>query len=53
MAVTYGYDAAPENDPFVSNATRLMEIAVSVVTPERAALHTAFPICEFLVWTSI
>ena len=53
MAVTYGYDAAPENDPFVSNATRLMENVVSVVSPERAALHTAFLICEFPVRTSI
>lgn len=44
MEITYGYEAASENDPFVSNATRLMQIAVSVVTPERAALHTAFPI---------
>lgn len=46
MEITYGYDAASKNDPFVSNATRLMQIAVSVVTPERAALHTAFPIRE-------
>ena len=50
MAVTYGYDAAQENDPFLSNATRLMEI---VVSPERAVFHTAFLICEFLVRTSI
>ncbi|KAL4064485.1 cytochrome P450 [Scleroderma citrinum] len=48
MAITYGYDAAPENDPFVSNALRLMEIVTRMVTPVRAALFTAFPILAYI-----
>ncbi|KAG6334580.1 hypothetical protein ID866_4517 [Astraeus odoratus] len=47
MAITYGYDTIPENDPFVSKLVRFVTIIVEVVTAERAAIFTAFP---FLVY---
>jgi len=47
MAIIYGYNAMPENDPFVSTVMRLAELVVNVVTIERAILLSAFPICEF------
>lgn len=48
MAVTYGYDVNDEGDPFISRTNRVIEIATQVMTPERAALLTAFPICACL-----
>ena len=47
MAITYGYNAVPENDPFVSKAMQLAELVANVVTIERAVLLSTFPICEF------
>ena len=47
MAIIYGYNAVPENDPFVSKAMRQAELVVNVITIERAILLSAFPICEF------
>ncbi|KIM57158.1 hypothetical protein SCLCIDRAFT_1143714 [Scleroderma citrinum Foug A] len=44
MSITYGYNATPENDPFVSTAMRLAELVVNVVTVERAVLLSTFPI---------
>jgi len=43
----------PENDPFVSKAMRHAELAINVVTTERAAIYSAFPICEFIRMTSL
>ncbi|KAG6328163.1 hypothetical protein ID866_10926 [Astraeus odoratus] len=43
MAITYGYDVAPENDPYVTNFMRFGETILEVLTAERAALLTAFP----------
>ena len=51
MSISYGYDAMPENDPFVSTAMRLAELVVNVVTVERAVLLSTFPICEFTCMT--
>ncbi|KAG6334369.1 hypothetical protein ID866_4720 [Astraeus odoratus] len=48
MTITYGYDAAPENDPFVSKLVGLGEIVVEVVTTERAALLSAFPFLAYI-----
>ncbi|KAG6327978.1 hypothetical protein ID866_11111, partial [Astraeus odoratus] len=48
MAITYGYDAAAENDPFVTKAKMLMDHAADVLTGERAALLTAFPILAYI-----
>ncbi|KAG6330134.1 hypothetical protein ID866_8953 [Astraeus odoratus] len=44
MAITYGYDAAPEEDPFINNVTQAIDILVHVMTPERATLLSTFPI---------
>ncbi|KAG6328298.1 hypothetical protein ID866_10791 [Astraeus odoratus] len=44
MAITYGYDAAPKDDPFVSKSIQLLESALRSVTPEYATLLTAFPV---------
>ena len=46
MAITYGYNVAPRNDRFVIKVTHLVDLFMEVLTPERAALHGAFPICE-------
>jgi len=43
MAVVYGYDIAPNNDPFVTKIDRFVDLFRAVLTPERAALLGAFP----------
>ncbi|KAH7910245.1 cytochrome P450 [Hygrophoropsis aurantiaca] len=48
MAVTYGYEAAPENDPFVTRVNELINIITVLVPPERAVLLSAFPILQRL-----
>ncbi|KAG6328542.1 hypothetical protein ID866_10547 [Astraeus odoratus] len=48
MAITYGYDAAAENDPFVTKAKMLMVHAGNVLSGERAALLTAFPMLAYI-----
>ncbi|KAL4075358.1 cytochrome P450 [Scleroderma yunnanense] len=47
MAITYGYDAMPEDDPFVSQAMRFAELVLTVVTIERAVVFSAFPILAY------
>jgi len=49
MAVTYGYDAAPVEDPFVTKVERLISLFLEVLTPERAALIGAIPLREFFL----
>ncbi|KAI6025691.1 cytochrome P450 [Pisolithus orientalis] len=44
MAITYGYDVAPEDDPFVDNIAGLVELFVSAMTTERATLLSAIPL---------
>ncbi|KAG2031493.1 cytochrome P450 [Suillus americanus] len=48
MAVTYGHLADGHEESFLTRAHELFDIAVSVVTPERAAMFTAFPFLEKL-----
>ncbi|KAG6327351.1 hypothetical protein ID866_11738, partial [Astraeus odoratus] len=45
MSIVYGYDAATQDDPFVTKVMRLMDIFVAVLNPEHAALLGSFPIC--------
>ncbi|KAH7912272.1 cytochrome P450 [Hygrophoropsis aurantiaca] len=48
MAVTYGYEAALENDPFVTRVSELTDIINVLASPEREALVDAFPILHHL-----
>ncbi|KIK93484.1 hypothetical protein PAXRUDRAFT_12637 [Paxillus rubicundulus Ve08.2h10] len=43
MAVTYGYDVIPNNDPFVTKVEQFIDLLLSVFIPERAALFDTFP----------
>lgn len=43
MSVTYGYDIAPQNDPFVSKAVKFIRLFIEILTPERAVLLGAIP----------
>ncbi|KAI9566799.1 cytochrome P450 [Boletus coccyginus] len=50
MSVTYGYDVAPKDDPFVAPIEEVEQIVV-VMTPERAALLDLFPqLLNFPAW---
>jgi hypothetical protein len=46
MAVTYGYIAHGEEDLFLARARELIDIALRVITPEKAAMFTTFPFRE-------
>ncbi|KAG1876679.1 cytochrome P450 [Suillus subalutaceus] len=48
MAVTYGHLAHGHEDLFLTRANELSEIAKHIVSPERAAMFTAFPFLEKL-----
>ncbi|KAI6039896.1 cytochrome P450 [Pisolithus marmoratus] len=48
MAVTYGYDVAPQNDPFVSKLVQLLSLFLDALTPERAALIGAIPLLAYI-----
>ncbi|KAI6099754.1 cytochrome P450 [Pisolithus sp. B1] len=48
MAITYGYDVAPNDDPFVDNIARLVELFVSAMTTERATLLSAIPLLTYI-----
>lgn len=48
MAVAYGYDVAPQNDPFVSKLVRLLSLFLDALTPERAALIGAIPLLAYI-----
>ena len=53
MAISYGYNSMPEDDPFVSKAMRHAELVINVVTTERAAIYSALPIREFTCINSL
>ena len=46
MAITYGYDVAPQNDRFVMKVVHFVDLFMEALTPECAALQSAFPIRE-------
>ncbi|KAG1771066.1 cytochrome P450 [Suillus placidus] len=48
VAVTYGHLAHGHEDSFLTRAHELLEIAKYIVSPERAAMFTAFPFLEKL-----
>ncbi|KAG2036261.1 cytochrome P450 [Suillus americanus] len=48
MAVTYGYLAHGHEDSFLTRARELVHIGEHVVSPEKAAMFTAFPFLEKL-----
>ncbi|KIM58375.1 hypothetical protein SCLCIDRAFT_1096223 [Scleroderma citrinum Foug A] len=48
MAISYGYNSMPEDDPFVSKAMRHAELVINVVTTERAAIYSALPILSYI-----
>ncbi|KAI6122247.1 cytochrome P450 [Pisolithus croceorrhizus] len=48
MAITYGYDIAPNDDPYVGNITRPVELFASVMTTERATLLSAIPLLTYI-----
>ncbi|KAG1726305.1 cytochrome P450 [Suillus lakei] len=51
MAVTYGHSAHGSEDPFLARAYELGEIGKHIISPERAAMFTAFPFLEkLLIW---
>ncbi|KAG1830207.1 cytochrome P450 [Suillus variegatus] len=52
MSVTYGYTTSRgTQDPFLSRARELLDIAKHLLSPERAAMFTAFPFLKKLpVW---
>ncbi|KAI6039882.1 cytochrome P450 [Pisolithus marmoratus] len=45
VAITYGYDVAPKDDPFVTNIVHLVELFIHALTAECAALINAIPLC--------
>jgi len=47
MAVTYGYVAQGDEDPFLARARELINIAIRILTPEASAMFTALPVREF------
>ncbi|KAG2346057.1 cytochrome P450 [Suillus weaverae] len=51
MAVTYGHTGRGTKDPFLTRAQELLDIARHLLSPERAAMFTAFPFLKKLpVW---
>jgi cytochrome P450 len=48
MAVTYGYVSHGHEDPFLARARELINIGERIISPERAAMFTAFPFLEKL-----
>ncbi|KAI6025694.1 cytochrome P450 [Pisolithus orientalis] len=48
MAITYGYDVAPKDDPFVTNVAHLVELITNILTAERAMLLNAIPLLAYI-----
>ncbi|EGN99267.1 hypothetical protein SERLA73DRAFT_182184 [Serpula lacrymans var. lacrymans S7.3] len=46
MALAYGYQSAPRNDPLVEVVETALSLAISELTSEKAALLGAFPILK-------
>ena len=45
MGATYGYEVVSNHDPFVTKTEHFLELLLTALTPERAALLLAFPFC--------
>ncbi|EGO24745.1 hypothetical protein SERLADRAFT_449501 [Serpula lacrymans var. lacrymans S7.9] len=43
MAITYGYDTAPRHDPLVAVVESAITLALGAITPEAAAILSAYP----------
>lgn len=43
MALAYGYETAPRDDPIVRTAMLLVNILSTALSPERGAILSAFP----------
>ncbi|KAG2032253.1 cytochrome P450, partial [Suillus americanus] len=48
MAVTYGHLAHGHEDPFLTRARQLLHIGEQMISPDKAAMFTAFPFLEKL-----
>ncbi|KAG1747258.1 cytochrome P450 [Suillus paluster] len=48
MAITYGYDPAPAEDPFVTKVERFINIFFRALSPEGAALTGAIPFLQHI-----
>jgi hypothetical protein len=48
MAVTYGLTDRGTQDPFIARAQELLDIAKHLLSPERAAMFTAFPFRKYV-----
>ena len=46
MAFTYGYEAAPHNDPIVATVKELVDLFAKALSPEGSVILSAFPIRE-------
>jgi len=46
MAIAYGYNVTTSKDPAVKRVEHLLDLVISVLTPERAAILGAFPLRE-------
>ncbi|KIO14849.1 hypothetical protein M404DRAFT_928982 [Pisolithus tinctorius Marx 270] len=49
MAITYGYEVAPKDDPFVTNVAGLVELHTNVLAAERATLLSAVPLLAYIL----
>ncbi|KAG1730688.1 cytochrome P450 [Suillus paluster] len=43
LAVTYGYETQPMDDPFVTSVQKVISIGNQIISPERAAMQMFFP----------
>jgi hypothetical protein len=48
MAVTYGHTDLGTQDPFLARTQELLDIARHLLSPERAAMFTAFPFRKYV-----
>ncbi|KAF9238504.1 cytochrome P450 [Melanogaster broomeanus] len=48
MAVTYGYDVVPNNDPIVTKIERFIHLFKTALTPERTAMFGTFPFLAYI-----
>ncbi|KAH7928202.1 cytochrome P450 [Leucogyrophana mollusca] len=48
MAIVYGYEMSPQNDPFVEGISKLVGMTSSALTPEKAIILGAIPLLQRL-----
>ncbi|KAG1821681.1 cytochrome P450 [Suillus subaureus] len=48
MTVTYGYDVAPAEDPFVTKIVRIIDLFIQDIGTERAALVELIPFLQYI-----